>query len=188
MELELIKTFLKYGVIIILFLFTAKAQAQQYTEYDLKAAYLYNFSKFVSWPENSFENEASEFHIVVFGDSPITSVLFKAMAGRKILGRPISIKVIYKIEDLEEAQILFISKDMQTQLKSTISACNNKSILIVGDAIEGFCQSGGIINFTRKSSKFRFEINNQSAQRNNLKISSKLLSLARIISSEEIQF
>ncbi len=184
----MIRTFLKYGPIIILFLFTAKAQAQQYTEYDLKAAYLYNFSKFVSWPENSFENETSEFHIVVFGDSPITSVLFKAMAGREILGRHISIKVIYKIEDLQEAQILFVSKEMQTQLKSTVSACNNKSILIVGDIIEGFCQSGGIINFTQKSSKFRFEINNQSAQKSNLKISSKLLSLARIISSEEIQF
>ena len=110
------------------------------------------------------------------------------MAGREILGRHISIKVIYKIEDLQEAQILFVSKEMQTQLKSTVSACNNKSILIVGDIIEGFCQSGGIINFTQKSSKFRFEINNQSAQKSNLKISSKLLSLARIISSEEIQF
>jgi hypothetical protein len=184
----LTKQAIKYCIIIILSLFAHKAIAQQYTEYDLKAAYIYNFSKFVSWPIQAFETDTEDFKIVVFGDSPITKVLLKALKNRKILNREISIKVIYRIKDLEDAHILFVSKLMQHQSKEIIDLCESKSILVVGDVIENFCQLGGTINFTRKSSKYRFEINNQSAKESGLKISSKLLALARIISSEEIKF
>ena len=169
-------------------LFFAKAQAQQYTEYDLKAAYVFNFSKFVSWPESSFKSADSKFKIVVLGSSPITPVLHKALKGRTILGKAISIQSVYEIDDIEEPQIIFVSKDMQSQMKQIVKFCENKPILIIGDVIDGFCQSGGIINFTIKSSKYRFEINNAAAKQANLKISSKLLALARIISSEEIKF
>ena len=77
---------------------------------------------------------------------------------------------------------------MQENIKEVIDACNDKAILVIGDVLEGFCQAGGLINFTPKSSKYRFEINHQVAQKSKLKISSKLLALARIISSEEIEF
>ena len=184
----MIRSVLKYSIIIIFALSFGKAQGQQYTEYDLKSAYVFNFSKFITWPTSAFESTESDFKIVVFGSSPITSVLYKALKGRKIMGRNISIKVIYSIEDLEDAHILFVSKGMQKELKQVISKYENKATLVIGDVIEGFCQSGGIINFTEKSSKYRFEINNQAAQKTGLKISSKLLSLARIISSEEIKF
>lgn len=183
----MIKSILKYSFLILILL-GVRAQAQQYTEYDLKAAYLYNFSKFVSWPENAFESETSNFEITVIGDSPITDVLFKAFGGRKIEGRRITISVVYDIEDLEESHMLFVSRDMQSELSQITTKLGNSPTLLIGDVIEGFCRSGGIINFTRKSSKYRFEINNQSALKANIKISSKLLSLARIISSEEIKF
>jgi len=166
----------------------SKAQAQQYTEYDLKAAYIYNFSKFIIWPKRAFENENSDFQIVVYGSSPVTGVLYKALKGRKIMGRNISIKVIYNLRDLGNAQILFVSKDMQEHLKETINICENTTTLVIGDVLEGFCQAGGMINFTPKSSKYRFEINKQVAQKSQLKVSSKLLALARIIRSEEVEF
>ena len=188
-ENELIKGFIKYGLILLLSLsIIDKVQGQQYTEYDLKAAYIYNFSKFIVWPKNIFKTENSDFNIVVYGSSPITEVLYKALKNRKIMGRNISIKVIYSLDDLEDAHILFVSKDMQENIKEVIDACNDKAILVIGDVLEGFCQAGGLINFTPKSSKYRFEINHQVAQKSKLKISSKLLALARIISSEEIEF
>lgn len=184
----MIRSVIKYGLIIILAFSIGKAQGQQYTEYDLKAAYVYNFSKFITWPSTAFESSESDFKIVVFGSSPITGVLYKALKNRKIMGREISIKVIYSLDDLEDAHILFVSKGMQKEIKQVVSACEYQTTLVIGDVIEGFCQSGGIINFTQKSSKYRFEINNQAAQKSGLKISSKLLALARIISSEEIKF
>lgn len=162
--------------------------AQQYTEYDLKAAYIFNFSKFVSWPQAAFENEDSDFNIVVFGDSPITKVLFKAFKGRKILNRDISIKVVYRIEDLPEAHILFVSKEMQLETANLIEEIGEKPILLVGDVVESFCQLGGTINFTSRSSKYQFEINNNAANRSHLRISSKLLALSKIITSDEIKF
>jgi len=183
----LIKAVLKYGLIILI-LFSVKVRAQQYTEYDLKAAYIYNFSKFVTWPPNTFRNQTSKFKIVILGESPITSILNKALKNRKIMGREISIQVIYQVDDLKDAQILFVSKEMQNNLQSISDICLNQPILLIGDVIEGFCQAGGVINFTEKSSKYRFEINNQVAQSSHLKISSKLLALARIVSSEEIKF
>jgi hypothetical protein len=184
----LIKTILKYGLIILLAFVFSKAKGQQYTEYDLKAAYVYNFSKFVNWPETSFKSETSPFIITVFGDNPITPVLNKALKSKNIKGREIKIRVIYNIEEIGETHILFVSRDAQGQLAQIIKHCENQSILVVGDIIENFCQSGGIINFTAKSSKYRFEINNQAAHNSNLKISSKLLALSRIVSSEEIKF
>jgi len=184
----LIKSVITYGLLLVLALSVGKVKAQQYTEYDLKAAYIYNFSKFVNWPSSSFEDESDDFEIVVYGSSPITEVLYKALKNRKIRGRSISIKVIYDLKNLGDAEILFVSKDMQKDIKNIVNICEGSPILIIGDILEGFCQSGGIINFTQKSSKYRFEINNQAAQRAGLKISSKLLALARIVSSEEIKF
>lgn len=184
----MIKLILKYSLIIILFLSIGKVHAQQYTEYDLKAAYVYNFSKFIFWPKTVFNNDESDFNIVVYGSSPITEVLYKALKNHKIRGRNISIRVIYNLADLGNAQILFVSKDMQENIKEVVTICNSQSVLVIGDALEGFCQAGGFVNFTPKSSKYRFEINRQAVEKSKLRISSKLLALARIIKSEEIEF
>ena len=92
----MIKTLLKYGLILVLALSMGKVKAQQYTEYDLKAAYIYNFSKFVNWPNYAFEDESANFKIVVYGSSPVTNILNKVLKQRTIRGRHISIKVIYK--------------------------------------------------------------------------------------------
>ncbi|MBN2668036.1 MAG: YfiR family protein [Bacteroidales bacterium] len=182
------KKILTYGFIVILMIIGLKVRAQQFTEYDLKAAYVYNFSKFVKWPDQAFSNDTSKFVITIIGESPITPVLFQALKNKKVMNRSIKIQVIDRVEDIGKTHILFVSKDMQTQITNIIKVTEHKPILVVGDIIEGFCQNGGIINFTQKSSKYRFEINNISAQNAGLKISSKLLALARIISSEEIKF
>lgn len=182
------KYLLKYYLLIVFTTLSFSLSAQQYTEYDLKAAYVFNFSKFVSWPTNAFENDDSDFNIVVFGDSPITKVLFKAFKGRKIQNRDISIKVIYRIEDLPNTHILFVSKEMQVEVANLIEHINDKPILVVGDVVESFCQLGGTINLTSRSSKYQFEINNNAAIKSHLKISSKLLALSKIITSDEIKF
>ncbi len=185
---ELTRVVVKYGLIVLLALVFSKARGQQYTEYDLKAAYVYNFSKFVEWPNSVFDNHKSPFVITVFGDNPIVPVLHKALNSKHIKGRDIKIRVIYSVQDIGHTHILFVSRNYQALVGDIINSSQNKPILVVGDVVENFCQAGGIINFTPKSSKYRFEINYQSAQNSKLKISSKLLALSRIISSEEIRF
>ena len=182
------KRFLKYYLVIVFAILSVSVSAQQYTEYDLKAAYIFNFSKFVSWPQNTFEHDDSDFNIAVFGESPITKVLLAAFKGRKIQNREISIRVFYRIEDLPKAQIVFVSKGMQLETANLIEIIDNRPILLVGDAVESFCQLGGVINFTARGSKYQFEINNNAAISLHLKISSKLLALSKIISNDEIKF
>jgi len=164
--------------------FVNKTFAQQYSEYELKAAYIYNFGKFVKWPEKSLKKE---FIIGVYGLNPFKGILKEALSGRTLYGKPIKIIYFSDLKNIEKCNILFIPKVKKEELLRILNAVKNYPVLTVGDNIEDFCISGGNINFTPKYSKYRFYINNNSAKRKKLKISSKLLSLSKII-TDEIKF
>lgn len=162
--------------------------AQQYTETDLKVAYLYNFTKFVTWPAIAFRKNNSHFVITILGESPVVEILQTALKGKKVKGRAIIIKQISEISEIQNPQILFIPKIANYNVTNIVDECANKHVLLVADHIEYFCELQGIINFTDRQDKYRFEINNKAAIKAGLKISSKLLSLSRIINGEEVQF
>ena len=161
-----------------------KIKAQQYTEYEVKAAYIYNFGKFIKWPENKIK---SEFIIGVYGNNPFGEILKDALEGRELYDKPIKVIYFKNLVNIDKCNILFISKTNKETFVKIINLVKNKPVLTVGDNIDDFCVSGGIINFTPKYSKYRFYINNNSAKRNKLIISSKLLSLSKII-IDEIRF
>lgn len=153
----------------------ARAQASA-SEYAVKAAFLYNFTKFVEWPPETFPDERSQFRVCVLGDDPFGKGL-GVIGDESVAGRRISLLRSGEIRQPEDCQILFISRSEKERLPQLLAELGRAPVLTVGDS-GGFLDQGVIINFTLEGSKVRFEINQEAAERAGIKISSKLLRLA----------
>jgi hypothetical protein len=152
-------------------------RAQASNEYEVKAAFLYKFASFVEWPP-----EASNMPlcIAVVGQDPFGPALDAVVKGKSINGRAFLIKRFKSGQDAAACHIVFISSSEKSRLRSILDRLQGVSILTVSD-IPGFCQGGGIIDFELLEQKIRFEINPEAAERAGLRVSSKLLSVARIV-------
>jgi hypothetical protein len=159
-----------------LFAVPGSARAQVAEEYELKAAFLYNFAKFVDWPPAAFPDPNGSFRICVLGKDPFGASLQAAVGGEEIAGHKLAVADI--LSRPAGCQILFISRSERDQTAQILAAVRDSPVLTVGDA-PGFLEQGGIINFLLEGTKVRFEINNEAAVRARLTISSKLLQLAR---------
>ena len=155
----------------------------QTKEYQVKAAFLFNFAQFVAWPETSFTNADQPFQIGVLGDNPFGKDLAETVRGEKIHGRPIVIQESRRAESLANCQIVFIGGAEAGHFDEIFSKLGSKPVLTVSE-VPGFARRGGVINFYREGSKVRFEINPDAAEKNDLKIGSELLTLGKIIHLE----
>jgi hypothetical protein len=168
---------------------SASAQTSA-SEYEVKAAFVYNFLKFVDWPTNAFPTQNSPYIIAVLGrdpfDNPETggNFLDSAINGKVINERKIIIQRYEGISEVGACHLLFISKLEKDRLKDIFASLDEKNILTISET-DGFCEQGGVINLVRQGGKVRFEINLQAASRAGLKISSKLLSVAKIVASRQ---
>jgi hypothetical protein len=154
---------------------TLAAQAPPTTEYQIKAAYLYNFGRFVQWPTNT--SREGSFAICVLGQDPFGHILDTTLTGVSIDGKPVVARRIGKVQDAEDCRIVFISGSEASQLKETLLALERKNALTVSD-IPQFAQHGGAIQFVVAGNKVRFEINLTNAQNAGLVLSSDLLKVA----------
>jgi hypothetical protein len=161
----------------------SQAGAQQNLEYKIKAAFLYNFAKFVEWPNLKNADPSLPFVLGVLGDDPFGSEL-DVIQNKIINGRRISIKRFSSLNDYEPCHILFINPGEKNILKETLLWLKNKDALTVGDAAD-FAKAGGMIGFVQKQKKVRFEINIAAAENKGLSISSNLLKLATIVDTEK---
>lgn len=151
------------------------------TEYDLKAAFLYNFTKFVEWPADAFHDDRSSLRLCVLGEDPFGESL-RAMAKEEVAGRKLMVLSVAAMNDPAGCQILFVSRSERRRMPRILAAVREAPVLTVGDTA-GFLEQGGIINFILQGSRVRFEINQESAERVGLRVSSKLLRLAtRVVS------
>jgi hypothetical protein len=150
------------------------------SEYQVKAAYLVNFLKFVDWPEDAFGDPLAPIVIGVVGDDPFGVALPEVVVGKTVQGRDLVIRIYHTGEDLRGAHLLFISASERKRLPTILSALRGSSVLTVGDT-EGFLESGGMIEFVPENNRVRFAINVEAANRAHLKMSSKLLSLAKVV-------
>lgn len=155
----------------------AEAAPPPALEYQVKAAFLYQFIKFVEWPPQTLRDNT--IIIGVLGNSPVANAL-AGIEGQEAKGRTVVVKRFKTLEDLEFTHILFISPDAAGRLKEIQKRLEHSSTLLVSD-VEGFARSGGMINFIMVGNKIRFEINVEAAEQARLRISSQLLKLARII-------
>jgi hypothetical protein len=159
---------------------TVAARSQEPSEYQVEAAFLYHFAKFVVWPADAFPQENSPITIGILGEDPFGDELETTVRNKSIDNHPFRI-VHLDMKSLPEAsrcQILFICPSEKRRLSEIFGAVKNTGVLTVGK-LDRFTQSGGMINFFIEDKKVRFEINDEQARRAGLKISAKLLNLAR---------
>jgi len=157
----------------------ARAQSAS-KEYQLKAAFLFNFAQFVEWPADAFPNAESPFYIGVLGDNPFGTALEETVRGESIQGHKIMVLNSRHLQELEKCQIIFITRVERARIGEVLSKLKGRKTLTVGET-PGFAQRGGMINFYVEGNKLRFEINPAAAHQEGLKISSQLLSLGRIV-------
>jgi hypothetical protein len=160
-------------------MFSTGASAQV-NEYQLKAAFLYNFGKFVEWPSSVFKAPADPFAVCVLGEDPFGRALGDVMYGKALFGRPVQIRRVPNVQQGSFCQILFISSSERKSFRSILTDLKASPVLTVGDT-EGFAEAGGVANFTLDGEMLRIEINIEAARQKSLLISSKLLNLARIV-------
>lgn len=146
-------------------------------ELDVKAAMIYNFTKFVEWPEGAFENARAPFVIAYIGDESIGKRLVTAVKGKQFGSRAYIIRRVAP-RGLDFRFHVLVVADKPAMTISQLSICRDKPILMIGDT-ESFAKGGGHVGFVEDGRRIAFVINNRSAQASGLTISSKLLVLAK---------
>lgn len=164
-------------------IWSSPARAQTPSEYEMKAVFLYNFAKFVEWPAEASGTPDPAFSICVVGTDPFGASLDQAVRGKSISRRSVTLRRVREAREARTCQIAFISPSERRRLRPILDSLGGSSILTVGDT-EGFAEQGGMINFTLEDNRVHFEVNVDAAQRAGLKMSSKLLGLARIVKSK----
>lgn len=149
------------------------------TEYDLKAAFLFNFAQFVEWPADAFGSTNSPIVIAVLGPDPFQGALDKVCAGEEVRGRPLRVIRYAKAADVRPAHMLFIPRAMAPQLPDALSRVASSSTLTVSDA-DKFAERGGMIQLFTDQNQVRLRIDAEAARKAGLSISSKLLRLAQL--------
>lgn len=146
-------------------------------EYQVKAAMIYNFTRFVDWPPAVWKGSHDPMIVGILGSDPLGPTLDDVLQGKSHEGRDIRVRRVHSIEGIEGCHLLFISKSERKHLAEILHAAQSFSVLTVSD-IEGFVEAGGMIGFILDSNRIRFEIGAAAANRARLVISSKLLGLA----------
>jgi len=164
---------------------TTRAAAREESEqaYRVKVAFLFNFASLVTWPKGAFDHPESPFVICHLGDSKTGALFDAAYAGRMVERHPVEVRHPSGARDVLDCHIVMITAERSEEAGQFLSAVAGQPILTVGET-EGFARSGGMIGFYDEGSKIRFEINRGAAESANLRISSRLLKLARLVSSK----
>lgn len=150
---------------------------EQHSEYEVKAAFLFNFAKFVEWPASAFATTNSPIVIGILGKNVFGEHLEKTIHDRKVNNRSFQFRTFQSVSEATNCHILFISASEKSDYPNIVSALHNASVLTVSEA-DGFLKAGGMINFLLEENNIRFQISDEAAKKARLKISSKLLSLA----------
>jgi hypothetical protein len=149
-------------------------------EYQVKAAFLYNFTKFVEWRDTSLGDRTSPLRLCVVGDDPFGSVLDDILWGETAAGRPLLPErhdVSEPLENLRSCQVLYVSRSERARVRQILEVVEGLPVLTVSD-LPGFLDAGGHIQFVMDGGKVKFAIDQAAAERARLRISSKLLRLA----------
>jgi YfiR/HmsC-like len=157
-------------------------QAAAPREYQLKAVFLFNFAQFVEWPPQAFADAQTPLVIGVLGRDPFGAYLDEAVRGETVNNRSLVVRRYGRVEDIDTCHILFISRSEGDRLEKILARLRGRNILTVGDA-EGFGLHSVMIRLVTVENKIRLRINLEVAQAANLRISSKLLRSAEIVTS-----
>lgn len=158
-----------------------QASAGSLDENQLKAAYLYNFARYVEWPKDAHASSDSALEIGVVGSTAVSDLLKKTVKGKTIGDRNLKVVRFDSAVDAKTSHILFVAGDRSAdELKAAIKGLAGTHVFVVADA-DGFAKDGGIANFIISDSRVKFAINENAAKKAGLKVSSKLLRLAELV-------
>ena len=161
----------------------ARSQSDDEAEYRVKLAFLYNFAQFVQWPAEAFRDQAAPLTLCVAGQNPFRGEIEQELRGREVNGHPVVIQRLKPNDDPKACHMIFVPASERKQTEKLLAALKGSNTLTIGEC-QGFADLGGIINLTLDQNKLRFEVNLDAATQTQLKISSKLLALARIVKVE----
>jgi hypothetical protein len=157
----------------------AHAGVAETEEYRVKAAFLFNFAKFVEWPAQAFRSADEPIGLCVLGPNPFGALLDQAVQGKTLGNRTFAVHEIRDAQQASACHLVFVSAAGWTQSRAVLREMKQRSILTVGETAE-FIAGGGMINLRLEDARVRVEVNPDAAERAGLRISSKLLSLAEI--------
>lgn len=157
-------------------------QSAPTTEYQVKAAFLFNFAQFVEWPTNTFPETRTPLVIGVLGQDPFGGYLDEIVRGERVNNRPLTVQRYRRVEEIKTCHVLFISRSEEDRLDQILASLKYRKILTVADA-DSAARRGVMIRFVTEQRKIRLKVNLEAARAANLTISSKLLRLAEIVTA-----
>jgi uncharacterized protein DUF4154 len=155
------------------------------TEYEVKAAFIYNFGKYIAWPASPDSNKP--FVIGLIGKDPFGRVLDEAMRGQTVQDRPVIVRRFTRVEQIRNCDILFIASSEKANVPHILSTLGKSPVVTIGDMAR-FAERGGMINLTMQRDRVRFEVNIDAFTRVGLKAGSQLLRLARIVPDHRAEY
>jgi hypothetical protein len=161
-------------VLVLLLLPPLTPRLYALEEYEVKAAFLYQFTKFVQWPEDAGSDKM--FTICILGKDPFGDVL-NQLEHQTVGDRQVNVTRMKDLENVQACELLFISDSEKQRIEKILEDLKGRGVLTVSE-VEGFLNNGGVINFVKRGNKIKFEINQREAEHAGIKISSKLLSVA----------
>ena len=177
----ILKTITRYALTPILMVcstFVLFAQTSATREYQIKAAFLFNFTQFVEWPSSAFSSPNAPLVIGVLGKDPFAGYIEETVSGENVNGHPLIVQHYSSTEDIKTCHVLFINQAENKQAQY-IADLKGRSILTVSDTPD-FLKQNGMIRFYTKNNKIQLQINLDATKTSKLTISSKLLRLAEI--------
>ena len=181
------RTFRISLALVLAALIARSAVAQQpRTEYEIKAAYLFTFGRFVGWPERDPAHDPASFVICILGNDPFGAALDSTVAGATLQGRSVIARRLTSTREAASCHVLFISASEERQLATIVQEIGHAGVLTVSD-MPRFVGRGGMIQFLTSGSRVRFEIDLQPAQEAGLTLSSDLLRVASAVRRERRQ-
>jgi len=160
----------------------AKTEVEESLEYAVKGAFLFKFSAYVEWPRSAFANTTTPFVIGILGEDPFGANLDAIVQDRTVEGRVVLIKRYKQPDQARAAHILYISATEATSQEQILTSLHGMNILTVSNDSP---ETGSIINFVVQDGKVRFEIDLKAADVAGLKVSSKLLALAKTVDNDK---
>ncbi len=162
----------------------AYADSRSEREYQIKAAFLYNFTKFVEWPADRFADDSAPIMLCVFGKDPFGATLEDTVTGKTVKGRHIVISRIDNVDDLDACHVLFVGLSEREGLRQIVASSHGANVLTVGD-MDDFVEFGGVISLIKRANKIQFEINLVAAKQARLKLDLKLVTLASSVKKSD---
>jgi hypothetical protein len=162
----------------------ARGQLNGATGYEVKTAFLFNFAKFIDWPDHSFASPQSPFTICVLGQDPFGNMLDETLQEKMIGDRPLMVRRLKDKIEGRRCQMVFVSSSESPHLTEILESLKGANVLLVGETT-GFAASGGTVEFTFEDNHVRFKINIDAGARSGLMFSSKLLALAKIVHDQQ---